>query len=242
MSRLIAGSWHRLKVNPAELRVTDTLQNGQCFGWVPVEAGGPAADTDDDISSPELVGVLGECVIGLRDISDDVCFRCYNAPRKGNTAKLRAALVDYFQLGTKLVPLQTAWAAGDSRLASITPCIPGLRVLRQDPTECLFSFLCSSNNNISRITQMLGRLRSKYGTPLGVVSGLPMFTFPTLDTLAAVDEAELRALGFGYRAPFVVKSAQRIKALGGSAWLESLRSMDTEAARTELCSLHGVSC
>lgn len=37
---------------------------------------------------------------------------------------------------------------------------------RQDPTECLFSFICSSNNNIPRITLMLDRLRATYGEPL----------------------------------------------------------------------------
>jgi 3-methyladenine DNA glycosylase/8-oxoguanine DNA glycosylase len=32
--------------------------------------------------------------------------------------------------------------------------------------ECLFSFICSSNNNIPRITLMLARLRARYGTPI----------------------------------------------------------------------------
>ena len=36
----------------------------------------------------------------------------------------------------------------------ITDRFPGIRVVRQDPVECLFSFIASSNNNISRITQV----------------------------------------------------------------------------------------
>lgn len=34
---------------------------------------------------------------------------------------------------------------------------------RQDPVECILSFICSSNNNIPRITLMLGKLRRAYG-------------------------------------------------------------------------------
>lgn len=37
------------------------------------------------------------------------------------------------------------------------------RSCRQNPVECIFSFICSSNNNIPRITGMLGNLRRTYG-------------------------------------------------------------------------------
>ena len=39
-------------------------------------------------------------------------------------------------------------------------------MLRQDPTECLFQFICSSNNHISRIHGMVARICAAYGTPL----------------------------------------------------------------------------
>jgi hypothetical protein len=39
-------------------------------------------------------------------------------------------------------------------------------MLRQDPVECLFQFVCSSNNHISRIHGMVERLCSTYGSPL----------------------------------------------------------------------------
>ncbi|MGA0882828.1 MAG: DNA mismatch repair protein MutS, partial [Burkholderiaceae bacterium] len=49
-------------------------------------------------------------------------------------------------------------------------CAAGARMLRQDPLECLFSFICSSNNHISRIHGMVERLCSTYGTSLGLVA------------------------------------------------------------------------
>ena len=49
---------------------------------------------------------------------------------------------------------------------SPAPMPPGARMLRQDPVECLFQFICSSNNHISRIHGMVERLCHAYGTPL----------------------------------------------------------------------------
>ena len=66
----------------------------------------------------------------------------------------------------ELAPLYDAWSSADPRLRTIAACLPGLRVLRQDPIECLFSFIISSNNNISRIALILNRMRAAYGTPL----------------------------------------------------------------------------
>jgi hypothetical protein len=44
-------------------------------------------------------------------------------------------------------------------------------MLRQDPVECLFQFICSSNNHISRIHGMVERLCSTYGSPMLPASG-----------------------------------------------------------------------
>ena len=41
-------------------------------------------------------------------------------------------------------------------------------MLRQDPVETLFSFICSQNNHISRIGGMVNRLAAMYGKPIDV--------------------------------------------------------------------------
>ena len=41
--------------------------------------------------------------------------------------------------------------------------LPGIRLINQDPWECLISFIFSSNNNIKRITKGLDLLRSQHG-------------------------------------------------------------------------------
>ena len=49
-----------------------------------------------------------------------------------------------------LTSLSQFWASRDKRFASVSNYFKGARMLRQDPVECLFSFICSSNNHISR--------------------------------------------------------------------------------------------
>lgn len=60
----------------------------------------------------------------------------------------------------------------------------GVRLLRQDPTECLFSFICSSNNNIARITGMVERLCQAFGPRLIQLDDVTYHGFPSLQALA----------------------------------------------------------
>ena len=69
---------------------------------------------------------------------------------------------------SSLSSLSDYWASRDERYAAVRPYIPGARMLRQDPVECLFSFICSSNNHISRIHGMVEKLCSRYGTALRI--------------------------------------------------------------------------
>ena len=64
---------------------------------------------------------------------------------------------DYSQ-GIPNASLYRAWSSIDPLFNSLSSHIPGMRILRQDPLETLFSFIFSSNNNISRITGSLTKL------------------------------------------------------------------------------------
>ncbi len=111
----------------------------------------------------EYVGVLGRRVVAVRQTDDATQYRALH----GDGTGLDVELQDYFQLGTALGPLYKTWAgASCPRMETITRALPGLRILRQDPAECLISFICSSNNNVPRITLILDRIREKYGEPL----------------------------------------------------------------------------
>ena len=113
---------------------------------------------------------------------------------------LEAILRDYFQLDINLGTLYDKWSVADSHFANIAASFPGIRILRQDPTENLFSFICSSNNHISRISSMVLKLAENYGTKLGSVGDIDFYSFPEAADLCKPDvEKKLRELGFGYR-------------------------------------------
>ena len=61
-------------------------------------------------------------------------------------------LKDYFQWEVDLGSLYKKWSRKDKNFSKISPDFLGVRMLRQDPVENLFSFICSSNNNIQRYT------------------------------------------------------------------------------------------
>eukprot|EP01132_Coremiostelium_polycephalum_P005363 gene5363-6692_t len=116
----------------------------------------------------------------------------------------------------------------------------GLRLIRQDPLECLMSFICSQNNNITRISKMVNQLKSNYGTKIGTYRNDDFYAFPTLEQLQTIKESSLNELGFGYRSKFIVKSSGMIKEKGGNTWLNSLRLKNHNESHTELTSLMGV--
>ncbi|KAF7679723.1 N-glycosylase/DNA lyase [Astathelohania contejeani] len=82
----------------------------------------------------------------------------------------------------------------------------GLRLLRIDPIESIFSFICSANNNIKRITKMVNFLYSK-GQFIKSVNDINFYKFPNLEILANIEE-ELKINKFGYRARYISRTAQ----------------------------------
>jgi hypothetical protein len=144
----------------------------------------------------EFTGVVGSHLISLRQRADDVAFILHNTEDKDGLAE--AELRDYLNLDTSLEKLYKEFAMADLRFAAVAPYLMGARLLRQNPLECLYQFICSSNNHIQRISGMVEYLAA-YGPRLGTVAGLHFHAFPSLAELADVTEEHLRQAGFGYR-------------------------------------------
>ncbi|KAJ7632708.1 DNA glycosylase [Roridomyces roridus] len=160
-------------------------------------------------------------------------------------------LNDYFQLEVDLEKLYLDWAARDKVFSSIETRFAGIRMLRQDPWENLISFICSSNNNIGRITKMVQNLCTHYSPPLlsladpsDPTTEVQYHPFPSPSVLAASNVGStLRGLGFGYRADFIQRTAKMLvdtHGEGAEKFLASLRDADTATAREELLKFVGV--
>ncbi|XP_065408923.1 N-glycosylase/DNA lyase isoform X5 [Chrysemys picta bellii] len=106
------------------------------------------------------------------------------APAMEALGEAQQILHDYFQLDVGLAGLYQAWGAVDPHFQKVAASFPGVRVLRQDPVECLFSFLCTSNNHLARITGMIERLCRAFGRHLCRLDGEPYHAFPSLQALA----------------------------------------------------------
>mmetsp|Transcript_9533 Transcript_9533/g.18830 ORF Transcript_9533/g.18830 Transcript_9533/m.18830 type:complete len:550 (-) Transcript_9533:260-1909(-) len=265
-----SGSWRRL-TSSSELVLRFTLENGQCFNWKPLarlaaQTSEERADVDIDNTNFKAVddldggyvGVVEGVPIHLREINDQVQFRVLTEDAEPEHAE--RLLAEYFQLNVDMSRLHKEWAKKCSRIDAVGKCLPGMRILRQDPFECLISFICSSNNNIARITLMLDRLRTEFGTKAAVLGPsrytkskaalnppLNLYAFPTPLALAKATEQQLRDMGFGYRAKYIVNSVNKLnKQKGGAtAWLSKLRAMDQsedslKVVREALVDLDGV--
>lgn len=232
----------------SELQLHVTLQCGQSFRW-------------REISPGKWQGVIGHKVWSLTQDESHIHYTTYpetsgdetstNPKQKQKTKrtnkkdvgqeKLEAVLKDYFRLDFSLEKLYDSWKKADLNFRLVCHEFTGVRMLNQDPVENVFSFICSSNNNIKRISMLVERLCQLYGTKIGTLDGITWHSFPTVSSLAADGvEETLRAQGFGYRAKFIHKSAQMIMERGGETWLHSLRSLSYEDCHAQLMTLHGI--
>ncbi|KIK57703.1 hypothetical protein GYMLUDRAFT_45871 [Collybiopsis luxurians FD-317 M1] len=257
--------FHALSLPIIQLSLAAVLKCGQSFRWNAY----PLKITSPDASLPthEYRFCLRDRVVCLRQTPTDILYRTVLPDPQPNMTerKLREAetllwLKDYFQLDVDLALLYEQWGSRDKVFLRIRDRFTGIRMLRQDPWENLISFICSSNNNISRITKMVQSLAKEYSLPLLSIplpdgSGVEetYYPFPPPSVLAKPGvSTRLRSLGFGYRAEFIHRTAKMLVDTHGTStrpsqtsepselFLHTLRGMATEDARAELLKFVGV--
>ena len=197
-----------------------TLDCGQAFRWRLTERG--------------WTGVIG---------SHPVCLRSFGRGIEAETAHPVSEwdwLTDYLQTDLNLEEVLQTFPEDEPMRAALASC-RGLRLLRQDPWECLASFILSSTKQIVQIRQIIESLCQRYGQPPPALAA-PGFararTFPSPARLALAGETGLRACKMGFRAPYLLAAAQSVAA--GQLDLARLGALRPESARAQLMQLPGV--
>jgi N-glycosylase/DNA lyase len=115
----------------------------------------------------------------------------------------------------------------------------GLRLLRQEPWECLASFILSSTKQIVQIRQCVELLCERYGEPVvGPLETKRLFRFPAAERLSRLSEMELRECKMGFRAKYLLDAACRVSC--GELKLDLLSNLPLDEARARLMQVHGV--
>lgn len=206
----------------SELDLPLCVSSGQVFRW-------------EQMADGRWLGVDGPCwfLVGIEPGAHEEARYCVET--NGATTDLQRL----FRLETKLSVVEAAILTLAPELGEHIAKLPGLRVLRPaDPEEVLFSFLCTPNNNLERITRMV-RALAEFGEPLGTVAGRNVYRFPDALRIAAIPEAELRARGFGYRARSIPNVARQLVEKP-ERWLAALKEAPYEQAHEALCRIDGI--
>jgi N-glycosylase/DNA lyase len=207
-----------IPADPLNLDVRLCVSCGQVFRW---------RETPDGA----LVGVDGDCWWVVRQDGREV-----HVSGSGSVGEFRRLFRDE----EDWEGMRAELLARGPELAPFVTQLPGLRLLAPaDAVEETFSFLCTSNNHLVRITSMVASLAA-YGPVIAECDGQALYRFPSVETIAAIPEDELRAKGFGYRAATIPVAARQIVERGGAAWLDGLKSATREVARAEFLGLSGV--
>ena len=153
----------------------------------------------------------------------------------GNKVVVKTLDKEYFW---HFFDLDTDYAEKVKRISAISPLMKeaaefgkGIRILNQDLTEMIFSFIISANNNIKRIQLIIERMCNALGreTEFGRA-------FPTVEDMAAQTVEFYTGLGAGYRDKYLLATAQKLLSYD----LGALSMLDSSAARKELLNFMGV--
>ena len=113
----------------------------------------------------------------------------------------------------------------------------GLRILEQDPFQCLISFIVSSNSNIPKIKLNLENISKKFGKKIKF-QNQEFFLFPNPKKLAKISINEITSCGVGYRAKFIKEAAKIIDKK--EIDFDYLKKCDYQDAKENICQIPGV--
>jgi 8-oxoguanine DNA glycosylase domain protein len=172
--------------NVKDFDIEEILECGQCFRF-------------EKLGDKHYNIVAMNRVLNIKQESDSVEFYPCNKYDFENI------WFNYFDLGTDYSIIKKE-IANDDIMKNAIDFAGGIRILNQDPFECLLSFIISQNNNIPRIKGIIARMSESYGQECE-----GKYLFPTLNELTNINIDALFELRMGFRAKYIYDAIEKLK-------------------------------
>lgn len=114
---------------------------------------------------------------------------------------------------------------------------PGLQLPRQDPFQCMLTFIASSNASIQKIRSNLYSLCRRFGRRI-IYDGMAFFLFPEPQRLAGAHIGSIQKCGLGYRSDYIREASRMVS--GGTVRFSDISRMRYHDARQRLLAVPGV--
>ena len=205
--------------------LTTSLTMGQAFRWRRLGDGWYS-------------GVLKQRQVHLKQTPDGIEYRAGGPDGEIADVDLDDQLRRYFRLDTDdIESIYVDLARRDSQIGPLLERYRGVRLLRQEPWECLASYICSARASVASITKNAEALSEEYGNPVAV-AGETRRTFPAPEVLVKANESRLEELGLGFKGPRVIAAARQVTDNLGE--LKRLKEMPYPDAKRRLMEYDGI--
>jgi N-glycosylase/DNA lyase len=207
-----------LKLNRSKIpfSLNHTLDCGQLFRWEKL--------------GDWWYGVVSDRIIKIKQTEKELIFQFFPE------IKNHGFIEKYLRLDDNL-PNIFSQISKDEHIRRAIDLFYGLRISRQDPWECLISYICATFKGIPSIKKMIYNISRCFGEQL-TFDGHDFYTFPKPNQLAQASLKKLKNCGLGFRAERVLETAKLVD--DGELDLELLKKLEYREVKRELLLLPGV--
>lgn len=206
-----------LNMSTEPFSLDHTLDCGQLFRWKKL--------------ANWWYGVVQDKVIKIKQLNNTLKFQIF--PETKNSHDF---IRSYLRLGDDL-PEIFSEINKDQHMNEAINRFCGLRLCRQEPWECLISYICATYKGIPAIKKMVNNISEQFGKKL-TFDGYTFYTFPEPSDLAKGTQKNLKCCGLGFRTNRVLETAKIVESENLN--LESLKTTSYSDAKKKLLDLPGV--
>ena len=194
--------------NKFSIDIDNSINSGQVFLW--------------EKQGSDWYGIDGQNVLKIN--------------KNGVIKSIRNLKTDFFRKNDNMQEIIKS-ISKDKTVKKAVKEYEGLRLFRQDPFQCLISFIISSNSNIQKIKNSLEKITKKFGKKVKI-QNKEFFLFPEPEKIAKATIDEIKSCGVGYRAPFIKEAAKMV--ILKKIDFEYLKKCDYHEAKKNICLVPGI--